>query len=353
MKFIGPIDPHVHLRGEEYAEMPYFEWGFNDAYACGLCALLEMPNPKPWLTTVEAIDRRLNRPDKPRIYHGIHVGLTNDLNQTETILSILKQRLIPEMKQVAADKIFYTHSTGNMGILDENIQKKIWELKGEVHYKGVSIGHFEDEKMFVGSFDYKDPVSHSIYQNAHSEIIQVERQYALACKFGFRGIFYIAHVSNPHTIDFVVAERKKGTPFEIIIECTWHHMFLNYDDYNIHGNRVKMNPPIRSAERQAKILEHVLRGNVNIIGTDHAPHPVTRKDSDTPPSGVPAIPFWPKGIELLKKEGMSDERIKELSFGCANRIFNLKLKENMVDVEYNHDLWTKYGYNSFSRIDGS
>jgi dihydroorotase len=347
---ISCIDPHVHLRGEEYSE-PYFDWGFADAKASGLCALLEMPNPKPALTSLSAIDKRLSKLKSVDVYHGVHAGITNDLNQTETMLHLLKQISIPELLNVAGDKIFYTHSTGNMGILDEDIQKKIWQIKNELRYNGVSIGHFEDEKLFTGAFDPKDPISHSIHQNAHSEAIQVERQYAWAREFNFRGVFYIAHVSNPITIEFLIEEKKKNLPFTIIIECTWHHMLLNYNDYDIHKNRVKMNPPIRSQERQEKIFEHVMRGNIDIIGTDHAPHPIIRKDSDTPPSGVPAIPFWPKGIEILRREGMSEEKIKEITFSCANKIFGLELPEKIVDVEYNQDLWTKYGYNPFSRVD--
>ena len=254
---------------------------------------------------------------------------------------------------LVSDKTFYTHSIGNMGILDEDIQREIWKIKGELGYRGVSIGHFEDEKAFTGIFNPEFPVIHSKFQNPESELIQVQRQIRNARNSKFEGTFYIAHVSNPATIDYIESERKKQLGFRIVIESTFHHPFLNWEDYKIHGNRVKMNPPLRAKEMQERLLEYLLAGKVDIIGTDHAPHPLERKDDpEKPASGISAILFWPKGIELLKKAGMKEDKLQETTFYNANTLFfNGKLKPTLVDIEYNPELWERYGYNPFSRID--
>jgi dihydroorotase len=343
MRMVSCIDPHVHLRGTEY-DFDYIGIAFEQAAKCGLACLIEMPNPVPWLTSPEAVEKRIkdNQNKSHGVMHKVNIGITNDLAQVKQALLSVGNGL------VVADKIFYTHSTGNMGILDEDIQRSIWELKGELRYNGVSMGHFEDEKAFVSQFDSGSPISHSLYQNAQAELVQVERQFRWACDYGFRGTFYVCHVSNPMTVDFLRKQNPKS--FKIIIECTFHHMFLNYSDYTIHGNRVKMNPPLRSPDRQAQLLEHVLCGDIDIIGSDHAPHMLARKDSNSPPSGIPAIPFWPRGVELLKEAGMSDEWLKGITFGCANRIFNLGLSEKIVDVTYDKSQWDKYGYDPFSRF---
>ena len=236
-----------------------------------------------------------------------------------------------------------------MGILDHGIQKIIWELKGKMKYDGVSIGHFEDEKLFSGYFDYKEPESHSRRQNSISEVVQVEKQIRNARDTGFQGTFYIAHVSFYETVEFIEREKNK-LPFDVVKEVTFHHMFLNHDDYEIHGNRVKMNPPLRSKKVQEQLLEYVLQGKLDVIGTDHAPHPVDRKDSDLPPSGIPALPFWPKGIELLRREGINEELLENLIFHNANKIFKLGLTPEFVDGVYNSGLWDAYDYNPFSRI---
>ena len=347
MKYVKPIDPHVHLRGDEYKEIGYLGRGFKDAEAVGLCAVLEMPNPVPQLTNQKECEDRLMRPATgQKVFHGINIGLTNDMEQVEKALELLQLGF----KTITADKVFYTHSTGNMGILDEDVQKEIWELKNRVRYTGVSMGHFEDEKVFAGEFDPENPVSHTFYQNAQAELVQVERQLRNAVDTGFQGTFYVCHISNPLTISVLEQEMKKNRTFKIVREVTFHHMFLNYMDYNEQGNRVKMNPPIRSRDRQEALLDAVLNGRVEVIGTDHAPHPVDKKDSNNPPSGIPALPFWPRGIELLRENGISEERLEDITFNNANRIFDLGLQKEYVEVEYDPSMWEFYGYNPFIRL---
>ena len=353
VSYTKPIDPHVHFRGEEYKYVnpSFLELGFRDARRAGLAGGLEQPNPERWLTEEVVVEDRLEQGEEYRcnIHHGIHVGLTNNFEQVIRALDMVNRGV----GRSNSDKTFYTHSTGNMGILDPDIQKHIWWMKGVTGYRGVSIGHFEDEQKFVGDFDYRDPISHSQRQTPESELVQVERQIRSAKDGRFRGTFYIAHVSNPDTVDYIERERGMGKlPFSVVLEATFHHIFLNTDDYKIHGNKVKMNPPLRTPRLQERLLEYVLAGKFGVIGTDHAPHPVERKNSDSPPSGIPALPFWPKGIELLIKNGMSEEDLADLTFHNANSLFRLRLKPRIIEVEYDPTLWDAYGWNPFSRIDG-
>ena len=350
------IDPHVHLRGEEYQGQEFLRKGFRDAKVVGIQALLEMPNPDPQLTSEKICNDRIGYVDLIRdgIYHGINIGLTDDIEQVKSALE-----LVESSSRITADKVFYVHSTGNMGILDEDVQREIWKVKGEMKYNGVSMGHFEDEDSFdkENPFDYKNPISHSLYQNPESELIQVERQLRNAIDNKFQGTFYICHVSNPDTITYLNQQRSE-IDFPIVTEMTFHHMFLNWEDYKIHGNRLKMNPPLRSKDMQEQLLEHVLKGNVDVIGTDHASHTLEKKDSVKPPSGIPALPFWPRGLKMLLELGMSEQKLQSMSFDKANEIFELGLTRDCEGFPeekliYSPALWNVYGYNPFSRIDGT
>lgn len=363
--YVRPIDPHVHLRGQEYPK-DFLGQGLSDAVTVGLSALLEMPNPVPQLTTEKIIGDRIQQVDSKKqsirgLFHGINIGLTNDLNQVRAALE-----LVGTHPRVTADKTFYTHSTGNMGILDEQIQRDIWKLKAEIGYRGVSMGHFEDEKQFTGEFDPANPISHSWCQNEAAELIQVDRQLGFAVDSGFEGTFYVCHISNPETVDLLQRETNKDRKFRIIKECTFHHIFLNYGDYSVHGNRVKMNPPIRSEDHQQALLRRVIDGKIDILGTDHAGHPVEAKDSDNPPSGIPALLFWPRAIELLREEGIQEELLEDITFNNANELFGLNRPRELFEYVkpepkkygryFNHfdrereqlGLWEFYGFNPFS-----
>lgn len=354
------IDPHVHLRGREYPSHPMMRYGFDDAAAVGIIGLAEQPNPDPQLTSLDTISLRMKEAEGHRqrtnVAHTIHMGLTNNLSQVREAF----ESVISRKHGLSSVKAFWVHSTGNMGILDEDIQENIWKMAGEMNYHGVFFQHCEYEPWFQIDFDSSRPITHSQRQHEGAELVQVMRQLRFAYDSGFEGKFYVAHVSSPETIEYLESERCRGLPFRIIAESTFHHLFLNTDDYAIHGNNVKMNPPLRAPAQQKKLLEQCINGFIDIIGSDHAPHPVSYKEGSSPRSGISALPFWPKGVDLLEQYGMSEERIHTITFERANRLFfdgKLVAKENTA--MYDPTLWKKYGFNpnsnpnSFSRIDGS
>ncbi len=353
MKYLKPVDPHVHLRGEEYAGQDYAFKAFQDGMAVGLRFMYEMPNCKPFLIDQATLDERFEKTGwpiedtEPPIGHGMHIGLTNDAEQVRNAFRMIRREQFHE--RLRADKTFYTHSTGNMGILDEEYQRAIWGWRSTMNYQGISIGHFEDEKYFVGEFNPQHPPSHSEHQNELAELVQVERQFRNAYDANFLGTFYVAHCSSPSTVAWLEKNKKRAS-FQVVKEVTWHHMFLNWDDYAIHGNRVKMNPPLRSKKSQERLLDQVLSGQLDLIGTDHAPHPVALKDSDRPPSGIPAILFWPRGIELLRQHGIKEELLADLICRRAIELFQLPFQPEEVEVTYTPSLWDRYGWNPFSRL---
>ncbi|GEM_PF-2688678 len=358
IRYWSPIDMHVHLRGLEYPSHEFALWAFQDAKAVGLRAVIEQPNPDPQLISLGLIKARRALIEKIRkeagaekISYKAYIGMTNDEQQVREALKAAMD--FPEL--IGGDKTFYVHSTGNMGILKHWIQLRNWSIRGELNYDRPSMAHMEDEDEYDEKkpFDSKNPITHSLHQSEKGEQIQSERQIRYAVDSKYKGVMVFHHVSSPDTIDFLNAERKK-LPFQIIIETTPHHMFLNTDDYIIHGNRVKMNPPLRTPASQRGVLERVIDGKTDVIATDHAPHPIEKKDSDNPPSGIPVIPIWPFLIGKLQQLGMSSEQIEKTTWRTQNTLFfDKKIDILGMEIEYDPSLWDKYGYNPFSRIDGT
>ncbi len=355
--YTSPIDGHVHLRWEEY-DQPFAEWAIRDAKAVGLCAMVEQPNTIPYLDSHITLHRRINFIDGIRgnIEHGIAVAITPDRQQREEAL-----KEIEENERVVSGKTFLARSTasGGIEIIEPYEQRNAWKhISNSPRGKNlVWEFHCEDESTFVGKFDPTKPESHAFKQHAGAEVVQFERQLDFAYEFGYSGIMVVKHVSNPETIrigkDF---QRRVKTHFRILYETTWHHMFLNIEeDYPIHGNLVKMNPPLRTKKMQEELLEHVLRGDTHLIGTDHAPHPYEQKVGEPYKSGIPAIAFYPKGIGILRILGMREPEIKRVTVDTGNMVyFNGRLKPKCVGgVDYDPELWNKYGMNVWSRIDGT
>ncbi|MEK6825557.1 MAG: hypothetical protein AABY00_02100 [Nanoarchaeota archaeon] len=356
VKYTSPILPHVHLRGKEYPEHNYLQLGFRDAKAVGAIAVLEQPNPTPNLIKEEPIRERIKQSEQYSgdIYHGIHIGLTNDLIQVEQAFTLAKERT----SSIVGVKAFWVDSTGNMGIWNEEKQKEIWAIAArKVKFTGVFFQHCQNEYFFRGDYLKDSPLTHSLVQTKWSEIYSLMQQVRNARDANFRGIFYAAHVSTPEGIEFLCEEKQRNHPFQIVIETTAHHEMLNTRDYLIHSNRVKMNPALRERKDQEKVLEYVIEEKTDIAGDDHAPHPVENKDNPLPgifpPSGIPAIVFLPKRVEIWRSLGMSENNIEKLLFTTANRIFQLGLNPHPVEFQYKPELWQDYGYNPFSRVDKS
>jgi len=350
VKYLSPIDPHVHLRGEEYPCGDFVEKAHRDAEHVGLAAMYEMPNASPNLINDYRVASRLasiaKRCGERSWDYGLHVGLTDDPSQVAEALDMVRNQ--HNRIFVKGDKTFYGHSTGRMGLLSVAEQARLWKIKADMGYEGVSIGHFEEESLFNTATS-----NHCARRPWVAEYASVRAQLVAAAAAGFRGTFYIAHVTCPEIVD--LAERAQyQVPFRIVVEVTWHHLFLSVEDYREMGSLVKMNPPLR-AMRQRMLLKMLVQGRkIDVIGSDHAPHPYEDKfgEEEAVPSGIPALPFWPKGIELLRKCGVPEDRIERLTFHAANEIFDGKIEPRTVEVEYDPGVWKeRYGFNPFQRVD--
>jgi len=58
---------------------------------------------------------------------------------------------------------------------------------------------------------------------------------------------------------------------------TPHHLTLTDDDAADGGTHFKMNPPLRSKADRRALQSALCDGTIEIVATDHAPHPAAEK----------------------------------------------------------------------------
>lgn len=77
----------------------------------------------------------------------------------------------------------------------------------------------------------------------------------------------------------------------ITAEACVHHLFFNYDDYEMLGHKLKCNPSVKSSFHQEALWRGVNEGIIDVIATDHAPHLLEEKQNDyfAAPSGLPLV----------------------------------------------------------------
>jgi dihydroorotase len=121
-----------------------------------------------------------------------------------------------------------------------------------------------------------------------AESLMVERDLSLAA-FERRPI-HVLHVSAGESVAALHAARVAGVA--ATAEVTPHHLCLTDEAVRSLDSNVKMNPPLRSADDRAALVDALRDGTIQAIATDHAPH--ARHEKDVP---FEAAPFGVTGLE--------------------------------------------------------
>jgi dihydroorotase len=101
---------------------------------------------------------------------------------------------------------------------------------------------------------------------------------------------HLMHLSARESVDHLRRARAAGV--RASGEVTPHHLCLTDDAVRSLDPNVKMNPPLRSAEDRAELVDALRDGTISAIATDHAPHSLEEKE-------VPfeSAPFGVVGLE--------------------------------------------------------
>jgi dihydroorotase len=328
------IDPHAHLRDWKQESKETVKHGLSVAYRAGLDAVFEMPNTDPALTSKKVITERIALADRAMkdlkeeagantfsIFHGIFAGITDDANQIGDVVSLWK-----ESDRVIGLKMFAGHSTGNMGITDESQQRNVFRTLVKLGYDGVLAIHCEKESvMKAGLWNPADPITHTLARPPEAEVESLKDMIRFASEEGFGGTVHICHVSVPESVGLIDEQRRRG---KIKMTCglTPHHGMLNAEMMNgTDGILLKMNPPLRPKMMADRMAELIIEGKIDWIETDHAPHTLDDKRKSSA-SGIPGFPAHPLFVEMLKKKGMPQKKIDEITHSNIVKAFGAKAK---------------------------
>jgi dihydroorotase len=89
---------------------------------------------------------------------------------------------------------------------------------------------------------------------------------------------HICHLSTKGSVEIVRAAKRRG--LEVTAEVTPHHLLLTEDLATSYNPVYKVNPPLRIKEDVEAVREGLADGTIDIVATDHAPHPVEDKDCE-------------------------------------------------------------------------
>jgi len=345
------IDPHVHCRDWTQGHKETIAHALSVAERTGLSGIFDMPNTNPPITSRELVEKRLNDAGKVNspVFYGLYVGITSTPSQIREAVNLWIE-FFPKKEEktgVVGLKMFAGHSVGNLGIIKEEEQRRVYDTLVKEGYFGVLAVHCEKEFLLKSDlWDPSSPASHSYARPPEAEVKSIEDQIQFAMDYQFKGRLHIVHTSFPTSVELIDNARKQGV---IKVSCglTPHHCCLDYESIpkSPEGLLYKVNPPLRDRSSVKGMLDLLKEGKIDWIETDHAPHTLKEKLEKPYMSGFPGLPHYPHFINFLRKEGFSNEQIRDLTHNNICNIFEFNLPESGknpnlgLDTEYEVDVY--------------
>ncbi len=273
----GFVDVHTHLRepGFEYKET--VATGSAAAVAGGFTAVCCMPNTQPVndnAAVTEFIRGRAAAAGLARVYP---IGAVSKGLQGEELAEM------GEMARAGA----VAFSDDGKPVHNAYLMRRALEY---AQLFGVPVvDHCEEPALAAKGVMHEGAVATRLGLRgipAAAEEVMVARDVVLAQLTG--GRLHVAHLSTQGGLDRVREGKAKGVA--VTCEVTPHHLALTDQAVadSEYDTDTKMNPPLRSADHVAALLQGVQDGVVDCLATDHAPHHADEKvlEFDLAPFGI-------------------------------------------------------------------
>lgn len=327
----GVIDDQVHFRDPGLTHKGDLSTESKAAIAGGVTSFMEMPNTKPQTTTIEALEAKFEvASQKSYANYSFYLGATND--NLEELKKIDK-------KNTCGVKIFMGSSTGNM-LVDK--RKALEAIFAEIDM--IITTHCEEEEIIQKNIAYYKgllgddiPVKyHPLIRSAEACYQSSAKAVELADKYGAR--LHILHLSTEKEISLF--DIKPLTEKKITGEVCVHHLWFSDEDYAKYGNRIKWNPAVKTMQDRDALMQGLLKGKLDVIATDHAPHLLEEKVGGClqAASGGPLVQHSLQMMLELSKQGkISKEEVIDKMCHAPATLFRVN-KRGYIREGYFADL---------------
>ncbi|MEM2099492.1 MAG: dihydroorotase family protein [Candidatus Bathyarchaeia archaeon] len=314
----GMIDAHVHLRDEEKAYKEDFYTGTAAAAAGGVTTVLDMPNNAPVTMSAAALRNRMRLAERKTL---VKIGFYSEFPRNiDEVTSIVAEGAI-------AFKLFTANQIGGLNINDDQELQSAFRKISEL---GVPVAVHAEDKATITAVEEKLKSKRSdaaAFLEAHSEQAElkaIQRLLKLTSQIGI--LLHFCHITTQSSLDTVEDAKKAGR--RVTCEVTPHHLLLSNEDFIRCGSSLAVMPPLRSGNHIAALWKGIVTGNVDIIGSDHAPHSWEEKATRNiwnAKVGVPGLETTlPLMLTMVKKNRLTLADLIRLFSEKPAEIFNLK-----------------------------
>lgn len=314
------VDVHVHLREPGFGYKERIATGTMAAARGGYTTVCSMPNLNPVPDSVE------------------NLKVQQDIIDSDAKIEVLPYAAITigrkgeELVDVASlhDKVCAFSDDGSGVQIDGMMERAMSEA---VKHDALIAAHCEVEELLKGGYIHDGEYARQHNHKgicSESEWEQVKRDIEIAEKLGCR--YHVCHISTKETVELVRQAKARG----VKVTCETGPHYLIFTDMDLEEDaRWKMNPPLRSAEDRAALIEGIKDGTIDMIATDHAPHSIEEKSRGLKDSAMGIVgletAFAALNTHLVKTGVITLEHLIKIMSINPREVFRIKGGINIGD----------------------
>jgi len=265
----GLVDLHTHLREPGFEQSETVLTGTRAAAAGGFTTVFAMANTMPVQDTAGVVEQVQALGEAAGYATVRPIGaVTEDLagERLSEIGAMAQSR--------AAVRVF---SDDGKCVHDPLLMRRALEYVKT--FDGVIAQHAQDPRLTEGAQMNEGALSSELGLKGWPAVAEesiIARDALLAEHIGAR--LHICHLSTAGSVEVVRWAKARGV--QVTAEVTPHHLILTEELARSYDARYKVNPPLRRDEDVRALRAAVAEGVIDIIATDHAPHPSESKECE-------------------------------------------------------------------------
>ncbi|WP_035772649.1 dihydroorotase [Arthrobacter sp. Br18] len=265
----GMVDLHTHLRepGREDAET--VETGSRAAALGGFTAIHAMANSSPVADTAGVVEQ---------VYSLGRASGWVEVRPVGAVTVGLAGQRMAELGAMAESRAnVRVFSDDGVCVSDPVLMRRALEYVKA--FDGVIAQHAQEPRLTEGAQMNEGEVSAVLGLTGWPAVAEesiIARDVLLAQHVDSR--LHVCHVSTAGSVDILRWAKARG--IRVTAEVTPHHLLLTEDLVRSYNPVYKVNPPLRTATDVQALREALADGTIDVIGTDHAPHPSEHKECE-------------------------------------------------------------------------
>ncbi|AYV26749.1 dihydroorotase [Streptomyces sp. CJ_13] len=265
----GLVDLHTHLREPGREDSETVLTGTRAAASGGYTAVFAMANTFPVADTAGVVEQvwRL----------GKESGYC-DVQPIGAVTVGLEGKQLSELGAMhdSAARVTVFSDDGKC-VDDAVIMRRALEYVKA--FGGVVAQHAQEPRLTEGAQMNEGIVSAELGLGGWPAVAEesiIARDVLLAEHVGSR--VHICHLSTAGSVEIVRWAKSRG--IDVTAEVTPHHLLLTDELVRSYNAVYKVNPPLRTERDVTALREALADGTIDIVATDHAPHPHEDKDCE-------------------------------------------------------------------------